>query len=60
MEAKVDINPFQGEINALKLNYWLQELEFYFTIHHIYEGQNISFSKLKLEGHALNWWEIHT
>jgi hypothetical protein len=24
MEMKVDINPYQGNINALKLNHWLQ------------------------------------
>jgi hypothetical protein len=53
MEAKVEINPYQGEINALKLNHWLQQIEVYFSVHHIDEGKNISFSKLKLEGHAL-------
>jgi hypothetical protein len=44
MEEKVDINPYQGEIDALKLNHWLQQLEVYFNIHHIDEEQNISFS----------------
>jgi hypothetical protein len=52
MEVKVDINPYQGDINKLKLNHWLQQQEFYFNIHRIDE-QKISFSKLKLEGHAL-------
>jgi hypothetical protein len=60
MEVKVDINPYQGEIDALKLNHWLQQLEVYFSVHHIDEEQNISFARLKLEGHALTWWEIHT
>jgi hypothetical protein len=60
MEAKVGIKPYQGEINALKLNHWLRQLEVYFSIHHIDEEQKISFSKLKLEGHALTWWESHT
>jgi hypothetical protein len=60
MELKVDINPYQGEIDALKMNHWLQQLEVYFSIHHIDEGKKISFSRLKLEGHALTWWEIHT
>ena len=53
MEVKVDINTYQGEIDALKLNLWLQQLEFYFSVHHIDEEQNISFVRLKLEGHAL-------
>ena len=53
MEVKVDINPYQGEIDALKLNHWLQQLDVYFSIHHIDEGHKISFSRLKLEGHSL-------
>ena len=53
MEEKVDINPYEGEINALKPNHWLQQLEVYFGVHHIYEEKNISFSRLKLEGHVL-------
>jgi hypothetical protein len=60
MEAKVDINPYQGDNDALKQNHCLQHLEVYFSIHHIDEGQQISFSRLKLEGYALTWWESHT
>ena len=60
MEAKVYINPYKGEIDALKLNHWLQQLEVYFNVHHIDEEQNISFAGLKLEGHALTWLESHT
>jgi hypothetical protein len=30
----------------------------FFNVHHIDEGKNISFAILKLEGHALTWWEI--
>jgi hypothetical protein len=26
MEVKVDIKPYQGDIDALKLNHWLQQL----------------------------------
>jgi hypothetical protein len=57
MEAKVDINPYQGEIDAFRLNHWLQQLEFYFGID---ERQKNSFDRLKLEGHFLTWWERHT
>jgi hypothetical protein len=53
MEAKVEINPYQCEIDELKLNHWLQQLEFYFSVHLIDEEKNISFARLKLEGHAL-------
>jgi hypothetical protein len=37
MEAKVDIEPYQGEIDAVKLNHQLQQLEVYFSVHHIEE-----------------------
>jgi hypothetical protein len=59
MEMKVNINPYQGEINALQLNHWLQQLEVYFIIHYIDEEQKISFARLKLEVNALTWWEPH-
>ena len=60
MEVKVDINPYQVDIDALKLNHWLQQLEIYFSVQYLDEGKNISFGRLKLEGHALTWWESHT
>jgi hypothetical protein len=53
MVEKVDINPYQGEIDALKLNHWLQEIEVYFNVNHIDEEKNKSFSSLKLEREAL-------
>ena len=37
MEVKVDNKEYQGEINALKLNHWLQQVQFYFSVHHIEE-----------------------
>jgi hypothetical protein len=55
----VDIKKYQGNINAFKLNHWLQQLDVYFSNHHIDKEQKISLSKLKLEVHALTWWESH-
>jgi len=60
MEEKVSIKLYQGEIDALRLNNWLQHLEVHFNIHHIKEDENISFVRLKLEVHSLIWWESHT
>jgi hypothetical protein len=59
MQVKVDIKPYQGDIDALKPNHWLQIWKFIFNVHPIDEGENITFSRLKLESHALSWWEIH-
>ena len=59
MEVKVDNKAYQGDINSLKLNHQLQQVQFYFNVHHIEEEQNISFAQLKLEGHALTQLESH-
>lgn len=38
MEVKVDLKPYQGEIDDFKLNHWLQQLDIYFnTAHYIEE-----------------------
>jgi hypothetical protein len=55
----MEIKTYQYEINALNLNHRIQQLKFYFNIHHIYKEQKVLFSRLKLEGHALTLWEIH-
>jgi len=44
MEAKVYIKLYHGEIDASKLNQWLQQLEVYFSIHQIEEEKKISFA----------------
>jgi hypothetical protein len=44
MEVNVDIKPYQGVIDDVKLNPWLQQLEVYFSVHNIEEEKNISFS----------------
>lgn len=59
MEAKVHIKSYQGEIDALKSNNWLQQLELYFSVHHIDKEHKRSFSILKLDGYALTKWESH-
>jgi len=57
VEAKIYIKPYVDEIDALKLNQWLQHLEVYFSVHEVSGAQIISFTYLMLEGHALTWWE---
>jgi hypothetical protein len=60
VKAKVDIKSYQGEIDVVELNQWLQQLEFYFSVHTIREEKKTSFAKLELEGHAQTLWESHT
>jgi hypothetical protein len=42
MEVKVDIKPHQGEIDAINLNHWFQQLKVYFNVHHMEKEKNIS------------------
>jgi hypothetical protein len=44
MDAKVDIKPYQGEIDVINLNHWLQQLEVYFNVDNIQEEKKILFS----------------
>jgi len=37
MEEKIDIKMYQGGIDALNINHWLNPLEVYFSVHHIEE-----------------------
>ena len=60
MESIVNMKPYKREIDVVNLNHWLQQLEVYFSVHNIDEEQKILVARLKLEGHALTWWEIHT
>jgi hypothetical protein len=37
LEAKVDIKPYEGEVNTIKPNHRLQQLEVYFIMHNVNE-----------------------
>jgi len=43
VEVKVDIKPYQEEINVVEFNQWLQQLEVYFSFHNIGEEKKTSF-----------------
>jgi hypothetical protein len=35
VEAKVDIKPYVGEVDAIKLNQWLQQMDMYISVHEV-------------------------
>jgi hypothetical protein len=43
VEAKVDIKPYVREVDAIKLNQWLQQMEVYFNVHEVTGKQKICF-----------------
>ncbi|KAH9320861.1 hypothetical protein KI387_015500 [Taxus chinensis] len=59
VETKVEIKSFEGQVDAELLDKWLKQLEVYFSVHNVTEAQRITFARLKIEGHALVWWETH-
>jgi hypothetical protein len=53
----LEIKPYIREVDAIGMNQWLQQMELYFNMHEVTGKQKIYFARLKLEGHALTWWE---
>jgi hypothetical protein len=53
----VKIKPYVREVNAIRMNQWIQYMELYFNVHEVIVKQKIAFTWLKLEGHALTWWK---
>ena len=53
VEAKVEIKPYDGEMNPEKLNNWLRQIEVYFSCYSFSDKMKIYFSRLKMEGYAL-------
>ena len=53
MDAKVDIKPYVGEVDVIKMKQWLQQVELYLSVHEVIARQIILFRQLNLEGHAL-------
>jgi len=53
----VDIKPYAEEVDVVRINQWLQWMEVYFNMHEVIGKQKIYFFQLKLEDHALAWWE---
>ncbi|CAL2237497.1 unnamed protein product [Prunus armeniaca] len=59
IDVKIDIPAYDGEINAEKLDNWIDQLETYYTIYEYNNRQRINFAMLKLTNHALTWWKAY-
>ena len=52
---------YNGEVNAEKLDNWIQQLEVYYRIQNLQEYNiKIEFDSLRLEEATLVWWEAKT
>jgi hypothetical protein len=45
VEEKLDINPYDGIVDAVKPNHWLRWLEVYFGCHGLNDEQNICLAQ---------------
>ena len=59
LEAKVEIPEFRGDIDGEKLDAWLDRLESYFSLYGFNDLQKITFVRVKMESHALVWWNAY-
>jgi hypothetical protein len=48
---------FEGQIDVDALYKWLNLLEGYFSVHHFFDRENITFTLLKSLPHVKHWWE---
>jgi hypothetical protein len=57
VQVNFDIPVFEGQIYADALDKWLNLLEGYFSVHHFFEREKITFALLKALPHVKHWWE---
>ena len=59
VQVNFDILVFEGKINADALEKWLNLLEGYFSVHNLFDKENITFALLKALPHVKHWWETY-
>jgi hypothetical protein len=57
VQINFDIPMFEGQIDEYVVDKWLNLLEGYFYVHNFLNGENITFSLLKVVPHVKDWWE---
>jgi hypothetical protein len=54
VKVNFDIPIFEGALDK-----WLNLLEDYFSVHHFYDREKITFTLLKALPHVKHWWETY-
>jgi hypothetical protein len=57
VQVNFDILIFEGQIDTIALEKWLNLLEGYFIVHNFSDGEKITFALLKALPHFKHWWE---
>jgi hypothetical protein len=59
LQVNFDIPIFEGQIDTDALNKWLNMIHNYFSVHHFFDREKITFSPLKDLPHVKHWWETY-
>ena len=59
VQVDFDIPVFEGQIDANALEKWVNLPEGYFSVYNFSDGENITFSLLKVYPQVKDWWETY-
>ena len=59
IQINFEIPIFEDQIDADVIDRWLNFLEGYFSVHDLYDRENIIFALLKAIPHVKDWWETY-
>jgi hypothetical protein len=58
LDVKFYLPMFNGDVNPIKIDNWIRQVEVYCRVQHIDEEEvKVQLDSLQLEGIALVWWE---
>ncbi len=61
LDVKFDLPKYCGELNAEKLDDWIQQVEVYCRVQNLLDDvDRIQLATLRLGGTTLTWWESKT
>lgn len=55
-KVKMEFPMYGGNLDSEEVLGWIDALDNYFEYEEVAEDQRVKFSKKKLKGHALTWW----
>lgn len=56
-KIKIDLPVYGGKLDSEEILDWIGALDNYFEYEYVPEEKRVNFSKKKLKGHALLWWD---
>lgn len=60
VDFKIEISMYNGDLDAEKLDFWVDRLESYFSIGRYTHKEKIMLTCLKLNGYAMTWWKSYS